>query len=87
MSDYIKEMKTVKTRKKHTCQGCCVDIDIGDSALTWSGFDAGEFFSVYLCGSCGEIYLENQLEINKNILDGAYEGFISDYVDEYGGKR
>ena len=82
-----------KTRKPHTCDGCCCKIPIGSAAYSIFGVKDGDVYSGYLCVPCDAIFERHYREFDPydegwaigDILTGAKEaGFdsVADWVEQ-----
>lgn len=75
MSDFYSSKKIKKTRKSHTCFGCCKKIPTGSEAMVESGVFDGEFNCNYFCKNCSD-YLDKYFEpVNGDIYE---QGFIDE---------
>lgn len=75
----ILKIKTVKTRKKHTCFGCCENISIGTTVSHVVSVESGDLTSAYWCDKCQKILDEVD---HLDAEEGFFEGQIKDMFPE-----
>lgn len=56
--------KLVKCRKVHTCASCGKEIQVGEYAVSESGFMDGSAVSCYTCTKCIEEWLEDSGQVD-----------------------
>lgn len=83
MADFQTEKIVKRTRKKHLCSLCNRTIPQGFSCHCLTGKSEGEFFKLYLCNTCWELWSQ----FPDSVCDW-WEGYLSnnafnDSCDEY----
>lgn len=61
--------KVVKCRKPHKCSACEKEINVGDHALSETGFMDGQGVSCYTCIPCIEEWLEESGQVDTKCDD------------------
>lgn len=77
------ESKVVKTRKDHTCEGCCADIPKGSNVGYHKGMFDGGFYSYYLCDECTDFIKNLDAEALRSLAEeGFHRGDIGEWRRE-----
>lgn len=66
----VTKKRTVKTRKKHECYGCCESIDKGAAAVHVSGKEDGHYRSLHLHVHCHIMIMKMKL-FDEGLTKGA----------------
>lgn len=73
----VTKKKTVKTRKKYECRGCCETIDKGSAAVHIRGKEDGHYTSFHIHILC-HIFIMKQ----KLFVEGFYKGAVKQLKQE-----